>query len=409
MLQFYLHGQVPPETLLRCAPPSKLSTEQLRPQRKRRKKTLLEKSADARIPNLIGFVLLAVIFIIIVGGLLAVALVIALNDPCKCNVIVAYNGTTSNSTTGVVKLPTEPVVIAVFADQGLSSQAKSVMQLVRDNNASMVFHVGNFDYVQGPKCWVKQIFQVLANDSNSNQLILNYFGVYGNQEFKRGHRPVHGYSVRLRDELHPQPADCCCTGRVGTRATCIWKNIVLLQIGMGVTSCYTNDMAEWVRTELDRLSDYAWKFCLFHESQPDMQLAAGGGTTKVSWALYEACKEGGAIILNGHDHRYARTYLMSDFGPSQSIASTSNPVQVGNNKTFAVISGLGGDGIREADPNYLSNPWWAASLNKGDPLADFGAFFIQIGSVNVSGNYSQASAFFRTINGYTFDPFTIEV
>lgn len=356
----------------------------------------------------IAIIAVFVIGLFIVGGLLALGLVVALIDPCHCDAIVAYNGTVANATSGAPIVPTSSFTIAVLADQGLNSRAKDVLQLVRDQNASMVFHVGDFDYLQAPKCWSKQIFSRLANSTVPQLLVTEYFGAYGNHEFDKGLWPLHGYSRRLRDQLHPVPAECCCTGRVGVRATCVWQNVVLLQIGAGITHCYTRSMSSWIREELARLSDYPWKFCLFHTPKKPMQLG-WSGNREIGWDVYQACREGGAILLNGHDHRYARTHLMSSFGPVQSIASTSNHLRVGNGSSFAVISGLAGYNIRTANPKLLANPWWAASLNRGDPFAGFGALFIQIASPNVSGDPRQASAFFRTTNGDTIDPFTIQV
>jgi hypothetical protein len=349
----------------------------------------------------------AMLFIL---GMLGLVLGVGLTDPCPCSVIVPYNGTVANATTGGPPsiFPASPVTIAAFADQGLNSRAKAVMQLVRDQNASFVLHVGDFDYIQAPKCWAKQIFQVLANESFPASLVLPYFGVYGNHEFDKGRWPVHGYSRKLRDQLHPVPASCCCTGRVGVRATCIWQNVVLLQIGAGVTACFTRSQSQWIADELARLSDYGWKFCLFHTPKTEMQLG-WAGNPEIGWDVYQACRQGGAIILNGHDHRYARTHLMSSFGPTQTIASTANQLNVSAGESFAVISGLGGYGIRRANPLLLANPWWAASLNKGDPQAGFGALFLRIGSSNVSGDTSMASATFETTDGNVVDFFTVQI
>ena len=346
----------------------------------------------------------------IICGLVAVGLVVALTDPCPCSTIVAYNGTVSNATGGTPIVPAGPfpLTIAILADQGLSSRAKDVLQLVRDQNASIVLHQGDFDYIQGPKCWVKQLYSRLANETYPAALVVNYFAAYGNHDFERGRWPLRGYSLRLRDQLHPLASQCCCQGRVGVRATCVWQNLVLLQIGAGVTECYTEGTADWVARELARLSDYPWKFCMFHMTREEMQLGHSG-TDAIGWDVYEACRQGGAIVLTGHDHRYARTHLMSSFGPTQTVNSTSNTLQVRPGRSFVVISALAGYSIRRAKASLLANPWWAASLNKGDPLAGFGALFLQIGSANVSGDPRQATGYFMTTAGDVTDTFTVQV
>jgi len=62
-----------------------------------------------------------------------------------------------------------------------------------------------------------------------------------------------------------------------------------------------------------------------------------------------------------------------------------------------------------ADQKPQSNPWWAASLNKGDPQAGFGALFLRIGDPSVASDPRRAFGYFKTINGDTVDAFTVQV
>jgi hypothetical protein len=45
---------------------------------------------------------------------------------------------------------------------------------------------------------------------------------------------------------------------------------------------------------------HIWKVCNWHQNQNKMQ--AGGKGDEMGWAVYEACRQRGAIIMNGHEH-----------------------------------------------------------------------------------------------------------
>lgn len=280
--------------------------------------------------------------------------------------------------------------------------------MIREQNASIVLHAGDFDYQEAPVCWQEMIFDELLNETSPLGLLtVNYFAALGNHDIDYGRIIAHSYTERLKQAMHPVAAECCCTGRVGVRATCVWENVVILQIGKGTTGCFQEGIAEWIADELARLSDYPWKFCMFHKNQRAMQLAEKGD--EVGWPVYEACRQGGAIVLTGHDHEYARTYLMSSFGPVQNISNTASELNVTNGESFVVVSGLGGYSIRSAVPALKANPWWAATLSRGDPLANYGALFLRIGDASVGGDPRRALGYFRTVAGDLVDLFTVRV
>ena len=70
----------------------------------------------------------------------------------------------------------------------------------------------------------------------------------------------------------------------------------------------------------------------WHKNQSDIQV--GGKSDEVGWELYEACREGGAIIATAHEHSFSRTHLLDHF-ETQSIADTSNSIRIEKGKTFA--------------------------------------------------------------------------
>ena len=128
-----------------------------------------------------------------------------------------------------------------------------------------------------------------------------------------------------------------------------------------------------------------------------MQL--GTKRDEVGWGVYEACREGGAIIANGHEHSYARTHLMKSFR-RLSVASRSSTLRVKKGESFLIVSGLGGRSIRDQDRD---GHWWAA-VYTSDQGANFGALFCTFA---VDGEPNRARCYFKDIDGRVADRFVI--
>ena len=131
-------------------------------------------------------------------------------------------------------------------------------------------------------------------------------------------------------------------------------------------------------------------------------MQVGGKADEVGWEVYELCKSAGAIVATGHEHSYSRTYLMSDF-ELQKIASFSDHLQLSPGESFAFVSGLGGQGIRQQRDGLGSNPWWA-SVYTLDENAKPGALFC---SFNSNGNEREAICYFKDISGNLIDYFVL--
>lgn len=370
---------------------------------------LLPKRVDSSSSNNIKGKRLAILGVLVMFAICAAAVAAGLwitltSDPCPCTKIKSYTGNTTLTGGPGLQLPEPGLVMAFLGDQALRHGSRQVLRLIQQEKASVVFHLGDFDYQAAPRCWTNQLFDILGTNTTTGDLSLDYFAVMGNHDARTKHLTAV-YSNRIMKLLHPVAATCCCEGKVGVKATCTWKGLAFLQIGLGSSTCYSGGMVDWVRSELARLAPvYPWRFCLFHKNIRSMQMGTVA-TDEVPLALYEACRIGGAIVATAHDHRYARTHLMDSFGPVPNIVSTSTTLAVSPNHTFAFVSGLGGHSIRPAVPSLLANPWWASSLNAGDPLADFGALFLRIG-----GDPRTATAYFKTAtNGDLIDSFNITV
>lgn len=332
-------------------------------------------------------------------GLIISLVVISVTDSSSCSDGAQYDGVANSSTL----IPEPGLVLAFMGDQGLRGRSKDVLRMIRQENASMVFHLGDFDYHQSPGQWIRQIFGTLSDPDAAGHLVLDYFAVVGNHDIEELDI-FADYSRKIRKYLHPDAAQCCCEGRVATKATCTYRGIAFLQIGHGL-SCSEDSGKEWVERELQRLGPrYPWKFCLFHVVQHKMQVESKGD--EQGWEVYEACRRAGAIVASAHGHVYARTHLMSRFEDPQVIVHTNRSLRVEPGHSFAFVSGLGGNSARPALPKRLQDPWWAAFLYKGAPRHGFGALFFHIG---FRGDPLEALVYFKTVNGDIIDVFHVRV
>jgi len=137
----------------------------------------------------------------------------------------------------------------------------------------------------------------------------------------------------------------------------------------------------------------------------------GGKGDATGWGVYEACREGGAMIATAHEHSYERTKTLIHM-QSQSIDPEwphPQQVRVAPGASFVFVSGLGGNSVRDQErclpstPPYGCNGEWASiySSNQG---AAHGALFC---SFNFAARPDQAHCYFKDIGGIVPDEFTI--
>ena len=78
--------------------------------------------------------------------------------------------------------------VAFIGDQELGSNSISVLKLIKDEGTHMVLHQGDFDYVNDPDKWDRQISNVLGSD-------FPYFASIGNHDLNE----LYGYQEKLYD------------------------------------------------------------------------------------------------------------------------------------------------------------------------------------------------------------------
>ena len=85
---------------------------------------------------------------------------------------------------------------------------------------------------------------------------------------------------------------------------------------------------------------------------------------EVGYRPYRICQDNGALIVNGHEHSYARTRTLLDIGNrkgSHGVAGAPDELLLGPGSTAVVVSGLGGTGIRGYSSLFhADDSWWAA-------------------------------------------------
>ncbi len=305
---------------------------------------------------------------------------------------------------------TEPnLKVAFFGDQGLGTNPNAVMQLIKNEGSTtsvpvkFLIHVGDLDYQNSPSSWETQVDQQLGAD-------FPYFATVGNHDAAQW-GGSSGYQARLQQRLS-RISGATCSGTaadLGVNSACSYRGLFFILSGVDTVG---SGHSTFIRNSLAS-SNAIWEVCAWHKNQKTMQI--GGKSDEAGWPVYEECRKGGAIIVTGHEHSYERTKTLLNMqlqtlDPNCPNANTEC-VEAGDvaGRTFAVVSGLGGVGIRNQDlclpttPPYGCNGVWA-KIYTSDQSATYGVLFI---TFNVDGNPYLAKGQFKNIRGEIIDSFDI--
>jgi hypothetical protein len=259
---------------------------------------------------------------------------------------------------------------------------------------------GDFDYADSPQLWELQNDNTIGPD-------FPLFGTVGNHDVDEW----DGYQDVLVDRyMNIDGAQC--EGDMGVQSECHYRGLHMLLSGVGLMG---DGHEEWIAERL-AADDSIWSVCLWHVNQADFN--AGGKGNEAGYGVFQACMDGGALVINGHEHSYSRTMVLDDIGnPGHGACQNCDlaaPV-IGEGKTFVTVSGLGGSSVRDYSANlHDDDTWWATIftdnyyLLNGVEQDDFdpavGSLFIDF---YVDGDPNKAYAYFKTINGDVVDEFTI--
>ena len=286
--------------------------------------------------------------------------------------------------------------IAFIGDQGLGPDAVAVLNLIKSEGAQAVMHSGDLDYADNPAAWEAQINGVLGAD-------FPYFVSVGNHDELKW-AGAGGYQQYVESRFNR--LGIIWSGRLGVRSSFHYKGIFFVLTAPGITSGFDDGGSDlYIRDQL-AADNSVWSVCSWHKNMRLMQL--GTKTDETGWGVYEEARKGGAIIATAHEHSYSRTHLLSGMS-GQTVASTSNTLNLTKGNSFAFVSGLGGNSVRAQS---IGGNWWAsayaATCLAGDPVcqpnASPGALF---GVFNVDGPPNKAVFYFKDIKGRVVDRFVV--
>ena len=279
----------------------------------------------------------------------------------------------------------ETVKIAMIADQGTDETSKKVLRLIKKEDADMLLLAGDFDYYADEYRWEKMHRDILGRD-------FPILAVAGNHDIPNW----WSYQQVIKRWQNNPLFDC--EGEAGKLSSCDFKGI---KIVMSTPNLFDYDSKTKSEQHIKRslASDSsAWRICSFHETMRDMQ--TGNKSDETGWGVYEACRQGGAMIVTGHEHSYARSYLFNNVS-SKSITRWSSPYTLEKGKSIVVVSGLGGKSARSLKHDGY---WWAAKANASTGTRA-GALFC---SYRVDGDPRKARCYFKDIKGNVLDEFTLK-
>ena len=313
-------------------------------------------------------------------------------------------GTVSASTTTVDSLK-----VAFIADTGTGNDFHKVLRLIKNRRADMVMHQGDLGYSGSlTKGFMNAVNEVLGSN-------FPYFASRGNHDlnWEQSYQPI------LKQRAKAVGAEC--TGDYGQNSACAYRGLYFILSAGGETGTRSEN-TQYIEDQL-AADNSIWRVCSWHRNQKTMQIE--NKSNEVGWGLYEACREGGAIIVTGHGHSYARTRTLTsmrdltidpecDTPEGNELCVTAKDDAAGKpGSTFVVISGLGGKSRRSqvrckpiAFPygqEHGCNGIWA-SIYSTRQNAEYGALFI---TFSVNGNPHQAKGEFINIHGEVIDSFII--
>jgi predicted phosphodiesterase len=296
--------------------------------------------------------------------------------------------------------------VAFLGDQGLGDTAKAVLQLVAREKADALVHLGDFAYDEAaPAGWDAQVDGILGHD-------FPYFAAIGNHDV--GSWPGPGGFAELLSARLARIPDARCSGEYGVNALCSFRGLDFVLSGVGT---YGSGHEAFLEASLAQ-SNAAFRLCIWHKNQHDMQ--TGAKTDEVGWQAYRICAHHAAIVITGHEHTYARSKTLAAIGDrSSGHGALGEPDQLllAADRTVVFVAGLGGESARPRTEDHLGDSWWASSYAQNYQLQNgqltgsapdilFGALFIDF---NVDDDPYRATGYFKTTDDQVQDRFTIQV
>lgn len=290
--------------------------------------------------------------------------------------------------------PAKPVLVAFLGDSGNGPAFKRVLDLVKAEKANAVVHNGDFDYQLDPDAFFATVDGKLGKT-------FPYFASVGNHDASAW----ADYSAYLRAHMNKVGVKLDEPNMADQKFSFRYAGIHFVFVGENGKNAI---FADYIAKQFAGPAD-GWRVCGWHKNQREMQI--GGKTDEMGWGVYENCRKAGAIVTTGHEHSYERTKTLVSMQNQEVDPTCKDPksVCVSKGRTFAIVSGLGGVGIRDqnrclpAKPPYGCKGEWASIYAKNQN-ATYGALFIRF---NAGGDPNKARGYFKNVDGEVVDEFTI--
>lgn len=284
--------------------------------------------------------------------------------------------------------------VAFIGDSGYGESFERVLKLIKSEEADLVLHQGDFDYVLDPAGFFAEIDAILGPK-------FPYFASVGNHDATAW----EGYAQLLKERmtrLNLSPDDPDLSDQ---KYSLTYKGLKMVFVGENGKNA---EFAQFLGNQLSK-DDHLWRICSWHKNQTAMQVEGKGN--EMGWEVYETCRSYGAIIATGHAHSYHRTKTLKDLKNQFVDEACPDPgnLCVGPGKTFVFVAGLGGHSIRRqyrclpSTYPYGCNGEWAM-IYTSDQGATYGVLFIEF---NIAGNPHKAQGYFKNISGERVDEFEI--
>jgi hypothetical protein len=270
--------------------------------------------------------------------------------------------------------------VAFLANLDAVTSTHDVLRLVRDEGTDMVIIAG--DILFHPDIFEPTLKQYFSND-------VPVFAVVGDRNMANW---AEFQTIINRHNFNVPGV--ACTGDFGVNSSCTYKGFNVLLSGVGTAG---SGHEAYLRQELTG-NQSLWPICVWHKHMSKMQL--GAELDETGWGVYEACREGGAMVATGQENSYGRTYLMASFA-EQFIQNRSPVMVIREGQSFAFHNGLGGFGV--VHNQYQEWPWFAAAYT-AQQNGNFGALFC---TYNDNGQQNHASCTFKDIDGVVPDQFEL--
>jgi hypothetical protein len=298
-------------------------------------------------------------------------------------------GSTSSSggsSGGPVVVPgaTDPnLKVAFVGDTNAGDDYKDVLALIKREGADLVVFQGDLTYYPTTSTqWLSVTDAALDNATTK----IPYLIARGNHDTD-WKTLGDGLGTRLTK-----------WGMATEHSTATAGNYSMVHRGLKIVFANESETSSPSRHDYvkERLAgdQHIWKVCSWHRNMKDTQVGSKGD--EMPWAMYETCRQEGAIVAQGHSHTYSRSKTMSADQALTVDPACSDPFAlcVGPGKHFFFDSSLGGVGLRTLE--NASKPHWASAYS-----SDFGALFIEF---NVDGDARKAKGYFKTVADVVIDP-----